>query len=91
MSAPLSRLNDFTLNMGRVLISAPTVLAEGRPAGVHVSLISPHPKGKPHVVSKTVQGSSTVFIEGRPALYQGVRTTCGHPLITGCGTVFVGR
>lgn len=86
----LSRVNDTTINNGRILLGAPTVIAEGRPVGIHVSPITPHPKGKPHAVSKTIQGSATVRAQGKPVLYVGCMTTCFHPIQTGCARVIVG-
>jgi uncharacterized Zn-binding protein involved in type VI secretion len=86
----VSRVGDMTVAQGRILLGAATVTVEGRPLGLHVSPISPHPKGKPHAVAKTVMGSKTVQAEFRPVLYTGCMTTCGHPILTGARTVTIG-
>jgi uncharacterized Zn-binding protein involved in type VI secretion len=85
----LSRLSDTTVNGGRILRGAGTVIAEGRPVGLHTSAISPHPSGRRHKSSVTTAGSGTVICEGSPVLHIGSPTSCGHPVITGCSTVVV--
>lgn len=68
---------------------AKTVFAEGTNVSVVGDAVSPHgepPHKKPFIAS----GSSTVFVEGRPVVVQGLsKATCAHAVITGAATVQV--
>lgn len=80
---------------GLVITGEPTVIVNGRPAGIHQADITPHPccgsKGCAiHCNAKTTTGSSTVFAGGKPVLYVGVADTCGHTRAQGSPDVFVG-
>lgn len=87
----LSRRGDFTQNLGKIVRGARTVRAEFLPVGLHPSQITPHPKKKRHKRSFTTRGSSTVFVERFPVLLVGIMTSCGHRIISGCRSIFVGR
>lgn len=92
MPGQLSRVGDTTITGGRIITGAPTVLANGRPVGVLMSLVSPHapaPKEKRHVCAKVITGSSNVFVEGKPVLRTGSFCTCGHTIIQGSLNIIV--
>lgn len=83
----ICRRGDKTEEGGEIMNYAPSVFIEGKEVGTHPSQISPHkPWGKrhpPHQCSRTTEGSSTVFADGKPVLMVGGSTTCGHKLATG--------
>jgi uncharacterized Zn-binding protein involved in type VI secretion len=85
----LSRLGDSNQVGGKILRGSSTVFCNGKPVGLHVSPISPHPKGKPHKTSKTTSGSPTVFCDGMPVLKIGSSTSCGHSIVQGSPDVNV--
>jgi uncharacterized Zn-binding protein involved in type VI secretion len=87
--AGLSRLGDTNQVGGKILRGSATVFCDGKPVGLHVSPISPHPKGKPHKTSKTTDGSPTVFCDGVPVLRIGSGNTCGHSIVQGSSKVNV--
>lgn len=92
MPGLLSRVGDTTTTGGRIITGASTVLADGRPVGVLMSLVSPHapaPKDKRHVGARVVTGSPTVFVEGKPVLRTGSTCTCGHQIIQGSSNIIV--
>ena len=91
---PISRVGDRNSAGGRLLRGATTVFSEGRPIALHVSPLTPHqPWGKshpPHAHSYTVGDSEpTIFVEGQPVVHVGMQTGCGHPIVEGCGTIFI--
>lgn len=85
--AALSRQGDVNSAGGKILRGASSVVANGKPVGLHTSTISPHaPFGKPHpphAAASTTSGSSTVFVEGQPVLMVGSGVSCGHNIIQG--------
>ena len=83
---PMSRIGDMDTRGGRIIRGAATVFLNNRPAGLHVSPLTPHPGGKNSV---TTNGSPTVFIEGCPVLRVTSGTSCGHVIIEGSTDVFV--
>lgn len=86
----LSRIGDMNQVGGKIVRGAKTVIASGRPVGLHVSPITPHPPYKKfHKFSFTTSGSYTVIAEGAPVLRVGSGNNCGHTIITGTFTVFV--
>lgn len=74
-------MGDLTNGGGILIASSKTVRVNGKPVGLEHDKITPHPGGKKHKVAKAVKGSSTVFIDGKPALKTGSRCSCGHTLI----------
>lgn len=86
----LSRQGDQDAAGGKIMKGAANVFVEGKPAGLHTSLITPHaPYTYPHLTSKTTEGSPNVYIENCPVLRIGSHTTCGHKIVSGAGNVFV--
>lgn len=68
---------------------AKTVFAEGTNVSVVGDTVSPH-GAPPHEKSFIVTGSSTVFVEGKPVVVQGLsKATCAHAVNTGAATVQV--
>ena len=84
----LSRKGDANQCGGKIIRGAGTVFANGINVGLHVSGITPHPKGSPHISAKTTDGSPTVFAEGCPVLRIGSGNTCGHKIAQGSPNVF---
>lgn len=86
----LSRIGDRNQAGGAIVRSAPTVVCSGKPVGLHVSPITPHPPyiGR-HSSARTTDGSPTVFAEGAPVLRVTSGNDCGHSIIEGSLTVFV--
>jgi uncharacterized Zn-binding protein involved in type VI secretion len=88
-----ARVGDLSTHGGTVVgPGVPTVLIGGMPAAVvgdmHACVMpSPpfHPPATPFVA-----GSSTVFIQGRPALRQGDICGCGASVAVGLPTVVLG-
>ncbi len=89
MSKKLSRVGDTNDVGGKILNGASTVFANSVSVGLHVSGISPHPKGDKHKQAKTTEGSPTVFAEGKPVLRVGSGNTCGHKITQGSPNVYV--
>jgi len=87
--AQLSRQGDKNQSGGKIIRGAGTVFCNGIPVGLHVSQITPHPKGKPHIAAKTTSASPTVFAEGAQVLRVGSGNSCGHSIIEGSSDVFV--
>lgn len=87
--AKLSRKGDANTKGGKIMQGAPTVFANGIAVGIHVSQITPHPKGKPHEIAKTTGGSPTVFADGKPVLRVGSGCSCGDNINQGSPDVFV--
>ena len=68
---------------------AATVFAEGTPVSLVGDRVTPHGK-PPHTSPVIVNGSGTVFSEGRPVVVQSLsKATCAHPVVTGAATVLV--
>ena len=92
MGTPLSRIGDKNNGGGKLIRGATTVIAEGRPVALHVSPLTPHapkPTKQPHKRSVTIGGGGTVFVEGSPVVHVGMKTSCGHVIVQGCGNVIV--
>jgi uncharacterized Zn-binding protein involved in type VI secretion len=87
--AQLSRKGDQNTTGGKIIKGAGTVFANGIQVGLHVSDITPHPKGDKHKKAKTTEGSPTVFAENEPVLRVGSGNTCGHKIVQGSPNVFV--
>jgi uncharacterized Zn-binding protein involved in type VI secretion len=89
----ISRVGDANQTGGKIMKGASTVLANGKPVGIHESSITPHPpndkKNRGHTNAKTTSGSSTVFADGKPVLKVGSGNSCGHSIIEGSPDVFV--
>ena len=85
----LSRVGDTNQAGGKIVRGANTVFANGIKVGLHVSAITPHPKGPKHKLAKTTQGSPTVFCEGVPVLRVGSGNSCGHSITKGSPDIFV--
>lgn len=79
----LSRVGDTNEAGGAIIRGAGTVFANGIPVGLHVSGITPHPKGKKHLVATTTDGSPTVICEGSPVLRVTSGNSCGHSIVIG--------
>lgn len=84
----LSRMGDANQCGGKIVRGAATVFANGINVGLHVSLITSHPKSYPHLVAKTTNGSPTVFAEGCPVLRITSGNTCGHSIVQGSPNIF---
>lgn len=74
---------------GRIIRGAATVFANGIPVGLHVSPITPHPKGPKHKSAITTTGSPTVFCEYAPVLRVTSGNSCGHVIIQGSLNIMV--
>jgi uncharacterized Zn-binding protein involved in type VI secretion len=79
----LSRIGDTNEAGGAIIRGAGTVFANGIPVGLHVSSITPHRKGRPHLSATTTNGSPTVICEGSPVLRVTSGNTCGHSIVQG--------
>jgi len=94
MTSPVVRIGDIN-NAGGAIIgpSAPTVITNGLPTSVigdRVSAHAPCPLVPSHCAAVVVQGSGTVFAEGRPVVYVGAIDSCGHVRAIGSPTVITG-
>ena len=85
-------------NAGGLVIGpgALSVFINGRPAALSGDRVSPHfCCGKPgcsiHCAAITTIGSTGVFADGRPIVYQGSPDSCGHVRALGSTDVIVGR
>lgn len=68
-------------NVGADIVgaTADSVIVNGRAAAVRGSVVATHnPPPNVHVTPTVAQGSSSVIIEGKPAVYQGAKDSCGH-------------
>jgi uncharacterized Zn-binding protein involved in type VI secretion len=94
MASPVVRLGDVNNAGGSILgPSASTVLTNGIPTsliGDRVSAHAPCPRIPSHCAASVVQGSGTVFAEGRPVVYVGASDSCGHSRASGSSTVITG-
>lgn len=84
----LSRKGDQNEVGGQIIRGAKTTFANGIAVGLHVSDITPHPKGGLHKNAKTTEGSPTVFCEGVPVLRVTSGNNCGHRIIQGSPNIF---
>lgn len=87
--AQLSRKGDQNQEGGKIVRGASTVFANSIAVGLHVSDITPHPKGSKHKKAKTTEGSPTVFAEGVAVLRVGSGNSCGHKITQGSPDVNV--
>jgi len=86
----ISRVGDANQAGGKIMKGASTVLANGKPVGIHESSITPHsPYKHGHTNAKTTTCSSTVFADGKPVLKVGSENSCGHSIVEGSPDVFV--
>jgi uncharacterized Zn-binding protein involved in type VI secretion len=68
-----------------------TVMVEGAPASIIGDAVAPHePFEGEHLTATLVEGSATVYAEGRPVVRLGDAASCGHFVETGALTVEVG-
>lgn len=89
MGQPLSRKGDKNQAGGAIVRGAGTVLCNGKPVGLHVSPITPHPKKPPHTSAKTTSASPDVICEGCPVLRITSGNSCGHSIVEGSNNVIV--
>ena len=68
---------------------ATSVFVEGSGVSLIGDQVAPHGE-PPHTSSFVVNGSGTVYVEGRNITLVGSGTTCGHPIVFGSATVFAG-
>jgi uncharacterized Zn-binding protein involved in type VI secretion len=85
------RVGDINEAGGKVTDGAETVKVNGITVCTHVSGVTPHPTGGIHTSARTTRGSSTVFAEGKPVVFVGVKDTCGHTRVVGSTDVYVGE
>lgn len=76
---------------------SPNVFINSRNASILGDFVAPHgpyPKPPSNIVHQTaltiVSGSSTVFINGRPAVRVGDSVACGHSVSNGSSDVIFG-
>lgn len=89
MGTPLSRVGDSNQVGGKIVRGAGTVICNGIPVGLHVSPITPHPKGKKHKVAVTTTASPDVICEGSPVLRVTSGNSCGHSIVQGSSDTIV--
>lgn len=85
---PAIQRNGDANSAGGVGSSSVNVKANGSSVLVNGSSVSPHPG--PHVGATTVNGSSTVFVNGIPVNRTGDADSCLHPRAGGSSNVFAG-
>lgn len=86
----LSRVGDKNQEGGAIMRGASTVIASGKPVGLHVSQITAHsPWVSPHDAAKTTSASPTVFAEGVAVLRITSTNSCGHSIVEGSPDIFV--
>ena len=85
----LSRKGDQNQVGGEIVRGAKNVFCNGKPVGLHVSSITPHPSKGKHKNAVTTSASETVFCEGSPVLKEGSGNDCGHSIAQGSNNVFV--
>ncbi|MDO1509198.1 MULTISPECIES: PAAR domain-containing protein [unclassified Neisseria] len=74
------RLGDPTTHGGQVIQASSKMMVHGRPAALVGDLIScPHPG---HGTNPIIEGSSTMFFEGRAVAIDGCACACGCTLIS---------
>ena len=95
--APAARQGDLTNHGGAVVMGAPTVMIDGKPAARKEDIAScpvvPAPPVPPHVGGQIINGSSTVFIGGKPAARVGdtiVEVGATSTIAAGSPTVRIG-
>jgi uncharacterized Zn-binding protein involved in type VI secretion len=89
MGQPLSRLGDKNQVGGAIMRGASSVVCNGIPVGLHVSQITPHPKGSLHAKAVTTTASPDVVCEGSPVLRITSGNSCGHSIVQGSNDVVV--
>lgn len=91
MPSFLSRIGDSNGVGGKLTVGAKTVFASGLPVALNPNIITPHPGGFHHKVSKTIikPTDATVIVEGQPVVRVGTPTTCGHVIATGAKTIIL--
>lgn len=94
MGNPLSRKGDKNQVGGAIVRGAGTVVCNGKPVGLHVSLITPHEpfsrkRHPPHRAATTTSASPDVFCEGSPVLRVTSGNSCGHSIVQGSTNVDV--
>lgn len=93
MSKPVHRLGDAN-DGGGVITSIPqgSVYANGKLVSVNGSIGTGHSPLPPHTGGgwTTANGSSSVFIEGKPVNRDGDSDSCGHKRIAGSNSVNCG-
>lgn len=87
--AKVSR-KEKDIAVGLVRTGRLSVIVNDAPIATEGDLINPHTPGGPHTASVIVGYWPSVFAEDRPVARKGDATSCGHPLQTGSGDVFVG-
>lgn len=76
---------------GNVIITGRTsVIVNDRPIATEADVIAPHTPGGIHNGAVIVGYWPTVFAENRNVARKGDPASCGHPIATGSGDVFVG-
>ncbi|MEZ0609903.1 PAAR domain-containing protein [Fibrella sp. WM1] len=78
---------------GPIMLNCATnVLIEGLPAATvgSLTMCTGGMIGPPHPSSPIVQGSRTVFINGKPAARKGDKLACSASVNEGCATVIIG-
>lgn len=66
------------------------VIVNGRPIVVDGTKVLPHPKGGPHLSTKTKGGVSSVVAGGKPVNVKGNADTCSHSRTDCSGDVVAG-
>lgn len=79
----VQRKGDANSRGGIVTSGIDSVRVNGKPIAVTGSLVTPHPKGKPHSKAKTSGGAGSVRVNGRPVLLTGNKDTCGDIRVGG--------
>ena len=91
--ADMCRQGDSNTTGGKIIEGNSNVMVCGKPAATHPSTLTPHaPWGKPHPphdAAKTTEGSTKVFVNGKPVLRVGSGNTCGHKMVEGAPKVKV--
>lgn len=69
----------------------PNIIVEYLPISTLLDKVSPHGK-PPHTAPMIIKGSTSVFAGFLPVSAVGLSlASCGHPMNTGAGTVYIGR
>jgi uncharacterized Zn-binding protein involved in type VI secretion len=88
----ISRFGDSTITGGKILTGSPNVFANGKPVGLFMSPVTPHPpapKKTPHKIGKVKGVSKNVLCNGVPVLKMGSAVTCGCTIVQGSLSVYV--
>ncbi|KVK99013.1 PAAR domain-containing protein [Burkholderia ubonensis] len=88
MSNPAARLGDAIGHGGAITSGSGNVFMNGIPAAFVGGSIAVCPV---HMSAQAVvSGSGTVFVNGLPAAFVGGVTSCGAPVASGSGDIFIG-